>query len=235
MAEVVQGILEDMTSDLIDLQTREIFTSSEIKEIIETRKKHEYKLARNKPSKKHFFSAISFELDLEDQRLQHKQELNSKPAPSDKSITRRILSLFRRFSKLHKSDVLVWKEYINFCIRSNSKRELSQVLAKCLQFHSRSVELWLISKCIEVEVNKNIESGRSVLQRALDLNPVNKELWTEYFKFEAEHGIGTDSVMVVFKYAVEKLPGIRLSLLKLGEKLSLPKDQILEMKRLSIT
>lgn len=235
MAEVVQGILEDMTSDLIDLQTREIFTSPEIKEIIETRKKHEYKLARNKPSKKHFFSAISYELDLEDQRQKQIQDLTLKPAPSDKSIIRRIISLFRRFSKIHKSDITVWKEYINFCVRSNNKRELSQVLAKCLQFHSRSTELWIISKCIEVNINKNCESGRNVLQRALELNPENKELWVEYFKFEAEYGAGTDSVIVVFKHAVEKVPELFKRLIRIGEKLGLGKDQIGEMKRFSIT
>lgn len=84
-------------------------------------------------------------------------------------------------------------------------------------------------------VNKNVESGRNVLQRALELNPENEELWVEYFKFEAEYGAGTDSVMVVFRHAVEKVPGLGKKLIRVGEKAGLGKDRIGEMKRFSIT
>ena len=35
MAEIIQGILEDMVSDLSELRDREVFSAEEIKEIID--------------------------------------------------------------------------------------------------------------------------------------------------------------------------------------------------------
>ena len=141
MAEVVQGILEDMVPDLLELVSREIFTQEEISEIINARRNHEYKLMRNTPQKKFFYSAINYELELEDLRKSKRDELNLKPSNSDRSIIRRILSLFKRFALAYKHDISVWKEYINFCIRCKCLRELSQIMAQALQLHSTNEEL----------------------------------------------------------------------------------------------
>ena len=107
MAEIIQGILEDMVANLLELQSREIFTEQEVTQIIDTRRNHEYKLMRNIPQKKYFFSAIKYELDLEEKRKLKKEELNLKPASSDRSILNRILSLFKRFAAVFKYDVEV--------------------------------------------------------------------------------------------------------------------------------
>jgi U3 small nucleolar RNA-associated protein 6 len=229
MADVVQGILEAMSGDLIDLQTREIFTESEISEIIQTRRSHEYKLIRSKPSKKHFLSAINYELTLDEELQSRKQELSTKKSPSDKSILKRAQSLFRRFTKIFKHDVSVWKEYIQFCIRYNLKRELSHVLGKCLQLHSRSEDLWIISKCIELNLHKNPESARAVLQRSLELNPKSEKLWVEYFKFEAELDCkAEEALLVIAQHASQNIGTGKL--VKLAKDLNLSADLV---KRIS--
>lgn len=86
MAEVIQGILEDMLPDLLDFLTRDIFNDSEIKQIIKTRREFEYKLMRPQPLKRHFLAAVQYELSLEDQRVRRRNELGlNKPSNSDRS------------------------------------------------------------------------------------------------------------------------------------------------------
>jgi U3 small nucleolar RNA-associated protein 6 len=233
MAEIIQGILEDMIPDLLDLQTREIFTEEEIKEIINTRRSLEYKLMRNIPEKKYFYSAIKYELDLEDQRKEKKEELNLKPAGSDRSIIRRIISLFKRFSRVFKHDVEVWKEFINFCIRSKSLRDLSQVMAQALQLHSTNQNLWIIARHVEEKVRNDIDSARAILQRAVLVNRKNIKLWTEYFEFELEHSKDSEAPVIVFKYAVQELPHIAKTLLKLAKLNKIPTNSFKEIKEIT--
>jgi U3 small nucleolar RNA-associated protein 6 len=230
MAEVVQGILEEMTGDLLDLLSRDLFTQAEINEIISTRTVHEYKLIRSKPSQKHFLSAISYELTLDEDLSIRKQGLKS--ASSDKTFIKRAQSLFRRYSKTFKSQVSVWKEYINFCIRFNLKRELSHVFGKCLQLHSRCEELWIISKTVEFNLRKNSESARAVLQRSLELNPRSERLWTEYFKFEAQaNPDALEALEVIIAHSTRQVPGIQKRFKSLAQELKLSEEL---MKRLEI-
>lgn len=104
MADIVQGVLEDMVPDLMNFIEREIFTEEQVKEIIEKRRALEYKLVRRVPLKHHFLAAIQYELTLEDKRVERKRELSLKPASSDRAIIRRIINLFQRFTTQFKSD-----------------------------------------------------------------------------------------------------------------------------------
>lgn len=97
MAELIQGTLEDMLPDLLDFASRDIFTDSEIKQIIKTRRELEYKLMRPQPLKRHFLSAVHYELTLEDQRVRRRNELGiNKPSNSDRSS-----NLYHSPSKSH--------------------------------------------------------------------------------------------------------------------------------------
>ena len=232
MGEIIQGILEDMVPDLLELQAREIFTEFEIQEIIKSRRDLEYKLMRHIPQKKFFFSAIKYELDLEEKRKSLKEELNLKSAGSDRSIIRRILSLFKRFSVKFKHDTEVWKEYINFCIRSKSLRELSQAMAQSLQLHSTKEELWIIARYVEEKVRNDIESARAILQRSVLINAKSMKLWMEYFKFELEHSKDTEVPIIVFRYALTEVPQLADNLLKQAKNSTVSKESLKEMKEI---
>lgn len=224
MAEIIQGILEDMVADLIDFQTREIFSASEVEDIIKARRNLEYKLMRNNPQKKHFYAAIQYELELEDQRQNKKDQLSLKNSSSDRSIVRRILSLFKRFAQAYKHDVDVWKEYINFCIRSKAQRDLSQVLARALQLHAGNEDMWIIGRYVEEKYRNDIESARALLQRAVEVNRLSRRLWVEYFKFEVEHGQDTNAPEIVFRYAVKEVPEVE------GELVEIARNKNLDIK-----
>lgn len=233
MAEIIQGVLEDMVADLLELQTREIFSESEVAEVINCRRELEYKLMRSTPQKKFFYSAIKYELDLEELRKAKREELNLKPASSDRSVIRRILSLFKRFATTFKHDVEVWKEYINFCIRSKSLRELSQAMAQALQFHCSKEDLWIIARYVEEKVRNDVESARAILQRSVLVNSKSQKLWKEYFKFELVHSKDTDVPVIVFKYALEEVPKLSSELISLATQSGISVEVLRELKNLS--
>ena len=203
MAEIVQGILEDTVDDLLDIIEREIFTEQEVKEIIKKRRTHEYKLNRVHPEKKHYLAAIQYELSLEEQRL--KRTKNTKPTSADRNFVKRVISLFQRCTRRFSEDVSVWKEFINFTIRSNSERQLTQVISKALQLHPRNEELWLISAYVQAYIKKDIDAARSLHIRSVTLNPKNKNLWKHYLKFESEHG-NPETLQISLDHALENLP-----------------------------
>ncbi|CAG9335210.1 unnamed protein product [Blepharisma stoltei] len=156
MADMVQGILEDMAPDLMSMIEHEIFTEAQVTEIIDKIREFGYKLARSVPLKHHFLSAIQHELILEEKRLERKQELNLKPAASDRAIIRKIINLFQRFTTRFKADPDAWKEFINFCVRSKSHRQLSKVITKVLQLHPTNIDMWLIARYIEEKIKSDV-------------------------------------------------------------------------------
>ena len=49
----------------------------------------------------------------------------------------------------------VWKEYINFCIKSKSYLHLDTVLSKFIQLHNDKVENWIIVATVQMKVLQN--------------------------------------------------------------------------------
>jgi U3 small nucleolar RNA-associated protein 6 len=84
MAEGVQGVMEDMLADLLNLLENKVFTQEEVDEIVRKRKDFEYKLARRSPPKRHFLKAIQYELSIESLRASRKIDLQiTRPFASD--------------------------------------------------------------------------------------------------------------------------------------------------------
>lgn len=203
MADIVQRNLEDMVPDLLEFVNTDVFTEEEVKEIIRNRRHHEYKLIRISPSKKNFFQAVQYELSLESKRNRNQIEMNIKPSALDRSIINRIHSIFRRFVAAFKHDVTVWKEYINYCVRSKSDRQLNKLLGKSLQMHPKEIDFWLIAMHVETDIKKNTEGGRKILQRSVQVNQHSLKLWNSYLKFEKMYG--TEEIYeLVLSYATGK-------------------------------
>jgi U3 small nucleolar RNA-associated protein 6 len=143
MADIVQQNLESMLPDLHNFLDRKIFTEEEIRAIVETRTSHEYKLIRRSLVKRHFIEAIRYEVDLETQRAS--KATAGEHTKSDYSIIKRIVRLFDRAVSVFRDDLGLWKDYIDFCLRSKRYASLGKVIARAIQMHPRARDLWLIA------------------------------------------------------------------------------------------
>ena len=62
----------------------------------------------------------------------------------DFSIVRRIVQLFDRTANKFKYNIDIWKEYLKFCIKVNSKKHFHKAAQKAISFHHHDLELWLL-------------------------------------------------------------------------------------------
>ena len=77
-----------------------------------------------------------------------------------------------------------------------------------------------------------MESARAVLQRSVQINNKNPNLWMEYFNFEIEKSKDTDVPAIVFKYAIEEVPHLSKKLLKKAKESRISKELYTQMKKI---
>ena len=104
--------------------------------------------------------------------------------PSDGSIKLRIHYLYERALRRFKGNLSLWLQYLEHCKRVGATKRLGKALARCLKLHPRAPEVWCYAADIEVEANGNVEGARTLLQKALRLNPKCEPLWHELFGLE---------------------------------------------------
>ncbi|CAO3619014.1 unnamed protein product [Cunninghamella echinulata] len=134
-----------------------------------------------------FLRSIEYEMNLEKLRKKRKEKNQVTGEGSNLAeycIKRRILQLFKRTSNKFKGDLSVWLQYIDYVKKNDSKNVLSAIFVQALQFHPKKSALWILAANWEFEENSNIAAARTLLQRALRLNPDDQLLWHEYFKLE---------------------------------------------------
>jgi U3 small nucleolar RNA-associated protein 6 len=188
MAEVVQRHLEDMLSEFEQAKRIGLFTEAEIKKMIRTRRRHEYKIIRRTKEKECYLDYIKYETHL--LKLVHlrreklKLGRTYKKNEIDLSIKRRIERLFRSVCHRFKNDVQLWLTFIEFLQKQHDYSTASSTFTSALQTHGTKYWLWIMAAKFEFEVMVSPSSARSLFQRALRLMPQEKKLWLEYFKFE---------------------------------------------------
>jgi hypothetical protein len=116
----------------------------------------------------------------------------------------RVNYIFERVLRRFKSDIALWQSYIEYVERNApvqpdlddddtpfdegkakaASNKLSAVLGRALQMHPREPYFWIRAASFEFEAQSNAESARSLMQRAVRLNPKSKPLWLEYFRLE---------------------------------------------------
>jgi len=188
MAEVVQRHLEEMLLEFEQSKQLGLFTSQEIKKIIRTTKRHEYKIIRRKKEKECYLDYIKYETNLlkliQIRREKLKFGNTHKKNEIDFSIKRRIERLFRSVCHRFKDDVQLWLTFIEFLNRQHDYSTASSIYTASLQTHGNKYWLWILAAKFEFEVMVSPSSARALFQRALRLMPKCKKLWLEYFKLE---------------------------------------------------
>ena len=98
---------------------------------------------------------------------------------SDYAGQQHIHFIFHRALRRFAEDVGIWLQYIDFCMRTNSAKQLSSAFARALSRHPRVPALWVQAAAWEFDRNHDIPAARKMLQRFLDaLYFGNGELFT---------------------------------------------------------
>lgn len=188
MAEVVQRHLEDMLTEFEQAKKIGLFTEKEIKKIVRTRRRHEYKIIRRTKEKECYLDYIKYETHLlklvQLRREKLKLGRSFKKNEIDLAIKRRIERLFRSACHRFKKDVQLWLTFIEFLKNEHDYSTASSTFTTALQTHGTKPWLWIMAAKFEFEVMVSPSSARALFQRALRLMPQDKKLWLEYFKFE---------------------------------------------------
>ncbi|KAF8621532.1 hypothetical protein AX15_007704 [Amanita polypyramis BW_CC] len=183
--ERVQFQQEQMLAELKDLVDKNLFTESETKEIFKKRTAFETALVRRVPKKSDFLRYIAYEMALEQLRRKRAVRLGIRgpPTVSDYALVKRQYQIFERALKKFKSDVDLWKQYIEVAKREGARTLVGRVTARALQLHPNVPTLYILAASHELE-NQSPSAARTLLQRGLRLNRESVELWREYVKME---------------------------------------------------
>ena len=191
MAEFVQASLENMLTELEQLQRIQLLSNEEVKMVIKKRKKFEYKMQKQEKQKNDILAYIKYEsslLNLIAIRRDQAQYMNKKNE-IDFAIAKRINKLFRILEHRFAGDLMIWSSHIAFLKEMKWNESIGKIYRRMLQVHPDKIELWLSAGRHELEDNNskkinNIENARTLFMEGLRFHPSSAELLLESFRLE---------------------------------------------------
>ena len=81
----------------------------------------------------------------------------------DNGIKRRIMHLYDRVCRKFKQNKQVWKEYLEFLVRTKSLQKLNRIVGNALLAHPDTLEFWLIGAYAELDLKGNLFSSRNLM------------------------------------------------------------------------
>ncbi|KAF7683141.1 U3 small nucleolar RNA-associated protein 6 like protein [Astathelohania contejeani] len=183
MSQIIQYNLEKMIPELEDYKTRGIFDAGEIKEIVNSRRNHEYRIHRPAKLKIDYLRYIQYELTL--QRIKEKR-IKKRGLPTSKKdyvLTRRIIGLYRKAIKLFSDDLRIFVECVEYCMHKKRYGEMKYLLSEYCTWHAGDADVWVYAGGKHYEIN-DIEGARIVFQRGIRMNPQNMKLRLEFLRME---------------------------------------------------
>lgn len=185
MTERVQMNMERMIPELEDYKNRGLFSSSELRKIIETRRKHEFRLQRPEKRLLDFVRYIRSECTLErirDRRLRVKK---ADPSLHDMNIPNRIVELYKD-AMYRFNDPKIVVQFTKYVMGRRMYGEMKEVFAKCCSKNPMDVDLWIYcaSKLFEID---DVESSRAMFLKGLRMNPRSSRMRIEFFRMEVRY------------------------------------------------
>lgn len=157
----------------------------EVKSIIAKRRDFEYTFIKRAAAPEDYLRALEYELTLEALRRKRRERLGlQKTSLSDHAGIRRIHFVFDRACRKFRGDIQWWMQWLDFALRTNSAKAVGKILARALQLHPRSEELWLQAAEFEFDRQRNVTAARALLLRSLRINRHSSRLWLAYFRVE---------------------------------------------------
>ena len=201
-----------------------------------------------------FYGYLQYELNLEKLRVIRCDYNNAAKDKADAfrtiegSCLRHISYIFDRAIRRFPSEMSLWADYVSFLKGKKLIAALNAVFGKALSLNPKNEDLWLQAAVHELDVNNNLHSARTLLQRSLRSNKLSLKLWKKYFELELWNavriterqrilGLEVDNApiqgapLVVFKYAIISLPSeikFACELHRSGMSVSVPLGESLE-------
>jgi len=182
MTERIQLSMERMISELEYYKKRGIFSSHELRKIVETRKMHELRLQRPEKKLLDFVRYIKSEYMLEKIRDKRMGEKNANASLYDMSISKKIVELYR--SALYRfNDPKIISQFTAYVIEKKMYCEMKNVFAECCSKSPLDVELWIYCAMKLFGVG-DLESSRAMFLKAIRMNSKNSRVRIEFFRME---------------------------------------------------
>eukprot|EP00792_Barthelona_sp_PAP020_P005925 TRINITY_DN2851_c0_g1_i1.p1 TRINITY_DN2851_c0_g1~~TRINITY_DN2851_c0_g1_i1.p1 ORF type:complete len:484 (+),score=139.94 TRINITY_DN2851_c0_g1_i1:67-1518(+) len=179
--------LERMVPELTEYRDFEIFTEEEIREIVDRRRGFELKINSRGAKKTDFLEYIKYDLTLDLLRSERKKLLELKPLKSDHSIKRAIMAHYLMALRKFPTDMELWNLFIRHQLQIGARKALSKTLGKALSLFPKQAHFWITTAQIEFSGNRNIESGRALLQEGLKHNINKANMWNALIDLESAY------------------------------------------------
>lgn len=183
MSNAVQFNMEKMVSELKNYKDLGIFGEDEIKNIIERRRMHEYRLQNSRKRAIDYIRYIEYQIDLEAQKDGIKSTKAIKEDSFDEMLSNSIIYVFKKALKNFPTDINILIMFTNYAIKKQCYDDLRLVFGEFCLRNIRDIDLWIFccSKLIEIG---DFQSARLLIQKGIKINSKSKKIRLEYFKME---------------------------------------------------
>ncbi|CDR97198.1 U3 small nucleolar RNA-associated protein 6, putative [Babesia bigemina] len=202
MAARVQHQLEDMVPELRRFSELQLFTESEVQDIVKCRRKYEYAVISTDPvyARNSFREYIRYEVELDRLLQERLRQAKSKEEKSDVrynvpaehgkvpikvTVRRRIHRIFNRCLKRFGTEVELWKEYCAFCYRIKAFNVLNRAIMGALSKNPTCEALWKVATQYTMTLKGSV-AARRVVKMALRANPRSLSLFTLLLELEVQ-------------------------------------------------
>ncbi|KAK5287335.1 U3 snoRNP protein, partial [Cryomyces antarcticus] len=97
---------------------------------------------------------------------------------------RRIFFILDRGTRKFHGDLGLWMQAIEYARKEKAHKKLAQIFTSVLRMHPTKPELWIYAAKYSTDVQADIATARSYMQRGLRFCKTSKLLWLEYAKLE---------------------------------------------------
>ena len=96
------------------------------------------------------------------------------------------MHLYDRACRKFKQNKMLWKEYLEFLVRTKSLQKLNRTVANALLIHPGTLDFWQIAAYAELDLKGNLFSSRNLMLQALRANDDSPKFHTAYLAFEVK-------------------------------------------------
>lgn len=179
MSEYVQSRIEGTLKELKTYQTHDIFTQTELHEIIARRKSYEYKLYRTEKILLDYIHYIAYEQKLE--KIVRKRTKSKR----FNFITQRIMHLFTRALDKFDDEKLLTM-FITYGTKRKEYDFMREFFIKRVMKNVKNYDLFIFAASVSLEFG-DFENARKFLFKGLRFNKKEKILYRELFRLEMKY------------------------------------------------
>nr|OQO20960.1 hypothetical protein B0A51_10236 [Rachicladosporium sp. CCFEE 5018] len=163
-----------------------LFSPAEITAIARKRSDFEHILNSNGSTPRDYIRYATYEMNLDALRKKRCKRLGVKGRVGEQqwSGQRTVFFIFERGVKKFPGEKGLWTEYITFCTQARANKKLAKVFTAVLRLRPRDWGMWVRAAKYYAEVQGDMGTSRSYLQRGLRFCPEERRLWIEYARLE---------------------------------------------------